>query len=206
MRCSELLRAVAELVSLGNKTMNRLSLLLVAILLTAGCNTSLPPSQAIALAKAGIAENRPFKWNVNEGMLGIRFGMHSQEVVKLLGKPSERFSSSVQSHAWQYHKLGIAISFDEQDRVLSFIAGDGGSDPDAWLTKAFKGATEKGIEMGSTEEEVTRAYGSPSSRQAGPAGVRLLYSHPGQRLVFNLRDGKVFHLTAVKKLSTIAQP
>jgi hypothetical protein len=173
--------------------MIRLSLLLAAFLLTAGTDTGLPPSQAISLAKEGAAENRPFKWDVNEGMLGVGFGMPSQEVLELLGKPSERIGN-----AWQYHKLGIAISFDEHERVISFLAGDGGGDSEAWLSKAFKGITEKGIKMGSTEEEVIRAYGSPTSRQTDP-GVRLLYSSPGQRLGFSFRSGKVFLITSVKK-------
>jgi len=168
--------------------------LLMAVILTSSCSTPQHTADTVLLAKKGIAENRPFRWKVNYGMMGVRFGMRSREVKEILGKPSERIG-----HAWQYDTIGIAINFEKHDQVLSFSAGDG-SDPNGLLSKAFKGITERGIRMGSKEEAVIRAYGSPSSRQASGDIVSLVYSlQPHQRLVFLLQNGRVFHITAVRE-------
>jgi len=163
-------------------------------ILLAGCSGGLNPSKARALAERGAIENAAFSWNVHEGMLGVKFGMAQKEVRSLLGSPSEKMGKK----AWQYHRLGFAVTFNNQGRVQSFLAGSNYCDPTQCLTKSFKGVTEKGIKMGSSEEEIIRAYGAPISRQTFlPEGQALRYGKLGERWGFTLRNGKVAHLYAV---------
>jgi hypothetical protein len=173
--------------------------ILTAVIMTGGCATKIPPPDDFQPPKKVLAENHPFKWNVNEGLLGVRFGMHPDQVTRLLGKPSELYGHPGQKYAWQYHSLGLLINFNELDRVVSFTASDGGGDPDGWL-KPFRGVTDKGIQMGSTQDEIIQAYGAPSVIKTYSDGTRqVLYSSPEYRLVFMLKKGRVYRLTAVKK-------
>ena len=159
-----------------------------------GCTGRLSYRESTALAERGAIENAPFTWNVHQGMLGVRFGMTKKEVLGVLGAPCEKITP----RAWQYHRLGLAVVFDKQGRVQSFLAGSNGCDPSQRLTKAFKGVTEKGIKMGSKEEEVLRAYGSPSFRKTYSYETQILtYNKPGERFAFTLRNGRVAHLYAV---------
>jgi len=179
--------------------MKRLFFILTTVIVTCGCSTRNPPPPDFQPPKKVLAQNHPFKWNVNEGMLGVRFGIHSEGVAKYLGQPTERYGQPGQNHSWQYHTLGLLIGFDELDRVVSFSATDGRGDPNGWLV-AFKGVTEKGVQMGSSEKEIIQAYGTPSSIKTYPDGtLQLLYSSSGYRLVFMLKNGNVNHLTAVRK-------
>jgi len=162
--------------------------------LLAGCAGGPGQRKAIALAQRGATENMAFPWNVHKGMLGVRFGMTQKEVTSILGSPSEKLGLT----AWQYHRLGFAVLFDEHGRVRSFLAGSNGCDPSQCLTRAFKGVTEKGIKMGSTEAEIVRAYGAPLTKETfSPDLVTLRYGKSGERWGFSLRNGKVSHLYAV---------
>lgn len=170
-------------------------------LLLGGCCCGLSQPRAIALAERGAKENKPFLWNPREGMLGVRFGMTKKEVESILGSSSGKFGDK----GWQYHRLGFALAFDEQGKVLDFMAGSNGCDPTQCLTRAFKGVTDKGIKMGSTEADVIRAYGSPSKKEtfAAEDRVELRYRRDDkslgihERFGFTLRKGKVSQLYAV---------
>jgi hypothetical protein len=124
--------------------------------------------------------------------------MSSQQVMKTLGQPTVHYGNTG-DHALEYSSLGFVVCFDENDRVLSFTASSGSPDPKSPL-KAFAGITEKGIAIGSTEEKVIHSYGPPTSRKTYGGGVlQLLYQGSGQRLVFRFSNGRVDHITAVKK-------
>ena len=122
------------------------------------------------------------------GIGPVRFGMTKDEVIKLLGKPDVARGSNL-----IYLSKGFEFMVMEPGgvRTISCCAKQcyGGS-MQAKNADDFRGATDKGIRIGSTESQVIAAYGNPTRRGKGlRGGPSLRYKNLGTS--FEFQNGKL---------------
>jgi len=132
---------------------------------------------------------RTGKTFVIEPLVGIgkvRFGMTVEQMNKILGPPQE-----AKGPLHEYRDAGFAI-FAMNDAVTMIACGDRRR-ADSPLVKGCRCRTKKGIGMGSSKEDVVKAYGEPSSTKQMPGGaVTLRYNQLYSE--FLLRDDKVTYM------------
>lgn len=143
--------------------------LLLATLTLSGCqeqgktadepvsNTSSPTS---SVASAPTAELTPGKVKAGQGVESISLGLSKAQVTKILGAPEEvdanEFSPG-QTYACYYAK-GIELSF-ANDKLSVITLQSPSSDP---KYQTYAGATEQGLGIGSTADQIIESLGEPA--------------------------------------------
>ena len=118
---------------------------------------------------------------------GIRAGMRTNDVIKLLGKPERSTANAI-----EYTRLGFAVMPSPDGIVQVVMCGDvtGLNGP---LVKAFTGRTKDGIGLGSRREELLKVYGEPTTAEKLTGNTESLrYDNLG--MTFTLQSGKIYHI------------
>lgn len=153
----------------------------------------IPPDKEPAIdipSKPGPTE-RPAKAFVIEPLVGIdkvRFGMSVEQMKEILGEPYR-----VRGPLYEYRDSGFAV-FAVNNTVTMIACGDRRLS-DSALIKRCKSRTNKGIGIGSSQEDIIKAYGQPSSTQQLPgegSAVMLRYDQISSE--FLLRSDKVIYM------------
>ena len=116
------------------------------------------------------------------GVGDIRLEMAVDEVMNMLGEPDDTYGRSL-----EYASLGISVLKDKNNpkAVEVIICGDtSGENP--YLAEVCECRTKEGIKIGSSKNDIIRAYGQPSKIIKDQ---RLLYEKLG--ILFILADDKV---------------
>jgi RNA polymerase sigma factor (sigma-70 family) len=120
----------------------------------------------------------------------VKAGMSEDEVVTALGKPEK-----MQGEVMIYDKhFGFSVVCSRKKIVGDVFCGDSMLKYPG--VKKFKGHTKEGIGMESSREDVTKAFGQPTTATPWNAALqqeRLEYKSLG--LTFILEKGKVFNIT-----------
>ena len=138
--------------------------------------------------------DRPKKALVMQPLVGIgkvRFGMTIEQMKEILGEPV-RSRGIVQ----EYRDLGFAILTIKENTVTMIACGDRRR-ADSPLVKSCMVRTKKGIGMGSSKEDVIKAYGQPSSTLPlpGPGGDdAVVLRYDALNSEFQLRSDKVTYM------------
>lgn len=119
----------------------------------------------------------------------VKKDMLSDQIVAELGQPDRK--SGKTGSILEYTRLGFAV-FTTPDGVPAVMCGDssGAGGP---LVKAFKARTKEGMGMGSTRDELVKAFGTPTKTEQLPRNGETLEFKP-LGLRFTLQDGKVHHI------------
>jgi len=132
---------------------------------------------------------KPGKAFVIEPLVGIdkvRFDMTVEQMKQILGEPVQ-----IRGPVHEYLDSGFAI-FAMNDAVTMIVCGDRRS-ADSSLIRNCKSRTKKGIGMGSSKDDIVKAYGEPSSTKQMPGNaVTLRYNQLHSE--FLLRDDKVTYM------------
>jgi hypothetical protein len=117
----------------------------------------------------------------------VRAGMRVQELVAKLGEPDRRTANAL-----EYTHLGFAVMPGPEGAVHVVMCGDvtGINGP---LVKAFTGRTRDGIGLGSTREDLVRAYGEPTASEKLRGGTESIRYDP-LGITFTLEAGRVYHM------------
>ena len=141
------------------------------------------------LVQKGIAQ-RAGKTFVVEPLVGIdkvRFGMTVEEMKKILAEPQ-----GTRGPVHEYRDAGFAIFTIKDNTVTMIVCGDRRS-ADSPLVKNCRCRTKKGIGIGSSKEDIIKAYGEPSLTQpTRDNAVMLRYDQLNSE--FMLRDDKVTYM------------
>jgi hypothetical protein len=140
------------------------------------------------------APDRPKKALVVEPLVGIdklRFGMTMEQMKEILGEPVRS-----RGIVHEYRDLGFAVLTIKDNTVTMIACGDRRSAASA-LIKNCTVRTKKGIGMGSSKEDVIKAYGQPSSTQelSGPGeGGAVVLRYDQLNSEFQLRNDTVTYM------------
>lgn len=117
----------------------------------------------------------------------VHAGMPVQDVVAKLGEPERRTANAL-----EYTHMGFAVMPGPDGTVRIVMCGDvtGINGP---LVKAFTGRTKEGIGLGSTREDLVKAYGEPTSSEKLRGGTESIRYNP-MGMTFTLEAGKVYHM------------
>jgi len=153
----------------------------------------IPPDKGPAIdipTKPGPTE-RPAKAFVIEPLVGIdkvRFGMSVEQMKEILGEPYR-----VRGPLYEYRDSGFAV-FAVNNTVMMIACGDRRLS-DSALIKRCKSRTNKGIGIGSSQEDIIKAYGQPSSTQQLPGeGSAVMFRYDQISSEFLLRSDKVIYM------------
>jgi len=139
----------------------------------------------------------PFVVTPNVGAGPLKFGMSKAEIIRLLGKPdSENIhvpkvtvtddTSEVDGikrpagaslvvltelHTMRYNGLGIRLTVEAEDGLRGIQCL--GQDSLGLVGRTFRGATDKGIQIDSSAQDVVNAYGAADKK---PYGQSLSYN------------------------------
>jgi hypothetical protein len=122
---------------------------------------------------------------VSVGKVGA--GMRMEEVRRQLGEPQRSTPNAL-----EYTSLGFAVMPGGDGVVQVVMCGDvtGNSGP---LVKRFTGRTKEGIGLGSSREDLIKAYGEPSKDENFP-GARESMKYDQLGITFSLEAAKVHHM------------
>jgi hypothetical protein len=121
----------------------------------------------------------------------ISNGWNMQQVINSLGEPDERNDREL-----KYFNLGFFVEM--KNNVVHTINCVAAAAPGSSYKKSFAGHTKEGIGIGSTREDIVKAYGEPTTIESStktPDIEVLRYKPLG--LFFMLRDGKVRNLSVI---------
>ncbi|MHC4214775.1 MAG: LolA family protein [Planctomycetota bacterium] len=108
-----------------------------------------------------------------KGIGELDFGMDAKQIKRVLGEPDFKMGDNI----FQYP--GLAIATSQTGQVRNITCGDLGKHNSPHV-RLCKYRTAEGIGMGSSESDITTAYGKPSARRADEGGkVRLVYRNLG---------------------------
>lgn len=130
----------------------------------------------------------------NVGIGPVKFGMSLDEVKKLLGEPEKVIPVGDRGANVEYYSRGYGMFVSE---TLGVVTINALSQPFfAVRVREFAGRTDKGVRIGSTEDDVRRAYGEPSSVDdpQEPGRPKDLYYNDLNGW-FSLWKGKVYSMT-----------
>ncbi|HAN10684.1 MAG TPA: hypothetical protein DCP90_08755 [Clostridiales bacterium] len=120
---------------------------------------------------------------------GLKYGMNSNEVVKLIGNPEEKSQEFYQQYSgryyeqWMYENKGIEIlmvKIDADTKIINKIT----------ISGPCNFETNKGIKIGSTKEEVITKYKSIINSQDSADDWIVVGSVYGG-VMFEIKEGKV---------------
>ena len=128
------------------------------------------------------------------GMGQLLLGDAERRVKEVLGDPEFMVGEGL------YQYTGFVVVARE-GKVYSFQCGAYPEGPGARHWKACRCRTPEGIAIGSSEAEITKAYGEPSRRsvQHNIGALHLIYRHHGMGLV--LKDNAVYYMAFGHKSS-----
>lgn len=174
---------------------NLLSILCVisiAGLLCLGCekqeNTYLPAEETeTTRTKTNETQKDDISDKDKQGMLirprigagDIRLEMTVDEVINMLGEPDDAYGNT-----FEYSMLGISVHSKDEKNIDAIICGGIVREKD-YLARKCKCYMKEGIKIGSSEQDIIRAYGEPSEVNEG----RHLYKKLG--IIFFLYEDKV---------------
>jgi hypothetical protein len=123
------------------------------------------------------------------GIGEIKFGMSRKEIVALWGEPELVLYDTYLCYLSKGLQL-VLVGREPPDSFGLIIANPGDA---ASLTRNdFPGQTDKGIRMGSSEQQIIDAYGEPDAKEKHSHSTSVGYSK--LRLGFSLADGKVVQI------------
>ena len=105
----------------------------------------------------------------------------------ILGKPERTIGG-----ANEYLSKGMAVLSSRDSAVGGIMFGDM-NNSNSPLVKACKYKTESGIGMGSSLDDLVKAYGEPSS--VNPMGKGKMMSYNQLGATFALQNDKVIHMS-----------
>jgi hypothetical protein len=159
------------------------------VILVNGCSKS---DKANSDSNGQSAENLNIQPGESVGQ--VRNGMTLDQVIKIIGQPDRR-----SSYILEYTRFGFAVVANKEGVVRAVMCGDASGLTNSQLEKAFTGRTKEGIGMGSSREDVIKAYGETTNTIAPPLGQEnlpgrevLVYENLG--LTFSLADSRVHHI------------
>jgi hypothetical protein len=137
--------------------------------------------------EVGFVPNPPMAIEPGISVGKVHAGMTLQQIQAELGPP-ERTTPN----ALEYTKLGFAVMHGADGLVQVVMCGDviGNNGP---LVKRFNGRTKEDIGLGSTREELLKAYGEPSRDEKFP-GARESIRYDQLAMTFSVENGKVHHM------------
>lgn len=118
------------------------------------------------------------------GIGPARYGMSAAEVLQAFGQPDEIDETT---QLYRYASRGIDLFIHPQLGLYGAICRTQGVYPRR--LRDFSGQTDRGVQMGSSEEEILQAYGEPAERAGSPGNRTLKYNNPS--IAFSLHDNKV---------------
>ncbi|HTR41932.1 MAG TPA: sigma-70 family RNA polymerase sigma factor [Pseudomonadales bacterium] len=107
----------------------------------------------------------------------VKSGMTENDVIAAMGQPDRK-----QGEVLIYDQdFGFSVVCSRQKKVGAIFCGGG---------VAFNGHTKEGIGIGSSQDDLVKALGQPTSSDASQG--QIVYQKLG--LTFTMQDGKVFHI------------
>jgi len=131
-----------------NITIQTITLIVAAILITTGCSKEKPSTESQPAAP-DVKAKPPVLIAPNAGVDAVQKGMNKQQVEAALGKPEK-----IKGKWWYYLDRGMIVAF-----------GDNGVMFNIKCINPFAGVTKEGIGIGSTRAELLAAYGNPSEEK-----------------------------------------
>lgn len=127
------------------------------------------------------------KWIVTPGvgMGDLKLGDPQSRITEVLGDPL--FIEGEQVHQYE----GFMVLAREGKVYAIYCDDTDGMNPQR--VKKSRCRTTKGVGVGSTEQDILKAYGEPSKRLKDQGRPVFVYSETGT--AFTLKDGKVFFMT-----------
>ncbi len=147
---------------------------------------SIKPPKGYTIIKEGLAKLPPPPTNENllaprvipgVGLGPVKFGMTRDEVVKIIGKPDVEKKTAI-----EYPSRGYGFAFSKTG-ALTWIYCFSQEDYE-YKTRDFAGKTKEGVGIGSTLEDIKKAFGKPDSVGKNP-------SADGQRKVTGVHYKKL---------------
>lgn len=169
---------------------------------------SLTPPEGYAVTPRGTPpERRSGQWpaeklllTVGEGIGPAKLGMSKEQVVELFGEPEEKQKPAQNTpkgrpawemELWLYNSQGLTLVFlslPESGGLSTITCG-----PGSFASRGFQGKTSEGIGLGSSPEEVRRAYGDPPVERPFKDGFGT-YQYPQRGFKVGFSDGVVSQL------------
>jgi beta-lactamase regulating signal transducer with metallopeptidase domain len=151
-----------------------LSIILAAAILLPMAKSTSPPEIDVDLTVTPLV-----------GIGSVKFGMSKAEVIAVIGKPEKIQDNGA---SFIYYSKGMSIGFGKISGVNNFNCYTKKAVWPALLkVRDFVGSTEQGIKMGSTENEIVAAFGTPKKRVVDGAQVTLEYKDIGLHFIL-LKD------------------
>lgn len=122
------------------------------------------------------------------GIGDLKFGDDGARVAQLLGKP-EKISNSI---SWEYPSQGLYLTVNARQGVITIMATSKKAFP-VFNVNDFPGKLENGLAIGSSRDDVEKAYGKPERTDSNGANTVTLY-YDKAYLWFMVQDGKVIQI------------
>jgi len=155
---------------------------------------SILPLLLFAILCLGIGPLRAEKMFEGESLGNLKLGQEKDAVSKFLGKPAskgeevhwEAIGAWVQDWEFPQHGLTLAMSSEKKggSKIIFSILAE----------TPCKLATSRGIAIGSTEADVTKAYRDVRNKEASTPGKLFVAGSVYGGTIFNLKDGKVVQI------------
>jgi hypothetical protein len=121
----------------------------------------------------------------------VRSGLTAQQVIDEFGEPDER-----NERLLKYINLGFTVEI--KNNVVHTISCSDATVQNSQYKKSFVGHTKEGIGIGSSRDDIIRAYGEPTAAESDPKVPDIeVLRYKSLGLFFMLRDGKVLHMAVI---------
>ena len=164
-----------------------------------------PPDDYTVVRTGSPPRQRSVPWpperlvlTVGEGIGPVKFGMSREQVIDWFGEPEQKSGprkpldgSDCTIERWSYLSQGLSIRFVDPPGGVDLVDGKQKTP----TSRAFKGMTKEGIGLGSSPEDVRRAYPDILEEQPINEEGFGLYIDPNSRLMVGFVDGVVYNLS-----------
>lgn len=129
-----------------------------------------------------------------EGCLPVKFGMNREQIVEILGKPDQYLGKNCLDYS---STIGLSLLVHSKKGLLAMDCWSQNEKSNEGLIcgSTFVGKFSNGVTIGSTREEVEKAFGKKSGRN--DSSIASL-SYPTIGTVFTMTNGKVTHISMNK--------
>jgi hypothetical protein len=162
---------------------------IVTAMIGMGCLAAARPATARA------ASGRRDVIRPGDGAGPVVLGMSEEEMERAMGKPAQPPAGIKGSrYEWAYPDKGMAVPFTKAEprKAGVILAGHAFGVQPVVSEGEFPWRTEEGLGMGSTADEVQRAYGPPEADEQPHAQPHWrLLSYTSRGIQFGLSDGRV---------------
>jgi hypothetical protein len=162
---------------------------IVTAMIGMGCLAAARPATSRA------ASGRRDVLRPGDGAGPVVLGMSEEEVERAMGKRAEPPAwAKVPADQWIYPDKDMTVVFTRKEprKAALILAGRAGGVESAVPVGEFPWRTEEGLGMGSTADDVQRAYGPPEADEQPHAQPHWrLMSYTSRGVQFGLSDGKV---------------